>query len=207
MQPLRLEALCSQCSSRPTEALAQLVRQFLDRYCGTLAVESGHLSCESQRHWVQAAVESQTYAPTAAQQRHVLKALVHADRLERFLAQRFPSSKRFGIEGCEAAIPGLLALCAAFAEGGGRRVELAMAHRCVYWFGDKYCKVPALNIWAFFCVSYMAGYMAGCVPGCVAGYAVVTYILYVHPYAYSCAASAHNHSVLEVRKGAPRAPA
>lgn len=129
-KPLRLKALTADRSLANSHTpLAQLVQALLDRYCDTLAVESGHLSCEAQRHWVQAAVESRAYASTPAQQRHVLKALVHADTLERFLAHRFPKSKRFGIEGCEAAIPGLLALCAAFAQGGGRRVELAMAHR------------------------------------------------------------------------------
>lgn len=129
--PLRLGALPPPPPTATPAPLAHLIRSLLDRYCGTLAVETGHLSCAAQREWVQEAVESRAHAPVPAQQRHVLKALVHADTLERFLAQRFPSSKRFGIEGCEAAIPGLLALCAAFAQRGGRRVELAMAHRFV----------------------------------------------------------------------------
>lgn len=124
-EPLRLTGPTVNASA----PLAQRIRALLDCHCGTLAVESGHLSCTAQREWVQDAVESHRYAPTPSQQRHVLRSLVHADTLERFLEHRFPSSKRFGIEGCEATIPGLLALCAAFAEHGGRRVELAMAHR------------------------------------------------------------------------------
>jgi 2-oxoglutarate dehydrogenase E1 component len=33
-----------------------------------------------------------------------------AESLERFLAESFPSHKRFGIEGCDALVPGLHAI-------------------------------------------------------------------------------------------------
>ena len=48
---------------------------------------------------------------------------------ERFFAQKFPASKRFGLEGCEALIPGLQAGCARLAVHGVQRVEIGMAHR------------------------------------------------------------------------------
>ncbi len=129
--PLHLHALYNTMGSIPTKTthpLTNLIQALLSVYCRTLAVEAGHMSCAQQRAWVADAVEA-GQATTREQRRHTLRALVHADILERFLAARFPSSKRFGVEGCEVLIPGLLGLCAAFAERGGQRVELAMAHR------------------------------------------------------------------------------
>lgn len=52
-----------------------------------------------------------------------------ADAFERFLADRFPASKRFGLEGCESVIPGLSALCARASRSGVSRIEIGMAHR------------------------------------------------------------------------------
>jgi hypothetical protein len=52
-----------------------------------------------------------------------------ADSLERFLSVKFPSSKRFGLEGCEALLPGLHALIRASAGHGVERIMLGMAHR------------------------------------------------------------------------------
>ena len=52
-----------------------------------------------------------------------------AEVFERFLAQKFPSSKRFGLEGCDALIPALHAFTRAAAAHGCERIELGMAHR------------------------------------------------------------------------------
>eukprot|EP00960_Hanusia_phi_P073852 768101-Hanusia_phi.AAC.4 len=47
----------------------------------------------------------------------------------RFLGDKFPAVKRFGIEGAEAVLPGLHALVTRGAELGVEGVELGMAHR------------------------------------------------------------------------------
>jgi 2-oxoglutarate dehydrogenase E1 component len=57
-----------------------------------------------------------------------------AEIFERFLATKFPSSKRFGLEGCDAVIPALHAFTRAAAVYGCERVELGMSHR--YAFSD-----------------------------------------------------------------------
>lgn len=45
--------------------------------------------------------------------------LIKADSLEKFLAHRFPSAKRFGLEGAEATVPGIQAVVDAAAAVGG----------------------------------------------------------------------------------------
>ena len=52
-----------------------------------------------------------------------------AELFERFLAGKFPSSKRFGLEGCDAVIPALHAFTRAAAAQGTNRIEVGMSHR------------------------------------------------------------------------------
>jgi 2-oxoglutarate dehydrogenase E1 component len=61
--------------------------------------------------------------------RAVLRRLVRADSLEKFLAERFPSAKRFGLEGAETLIPGLQAVVEAAAGVGTESIVMGMAHR------------------------------------------------------------------------------
>jgi 2-oxoglutarate dehydrogenase E1 component len=53
----------------------------------------------------------------------VLRWLLAAQGFEQFLSRKFPASKRFGLEGCEALLPGLLALVETAAESGVRKVR------------------------------------------------------------------------------------
>lgn len=53
----------------------------------------------------------------------VLRWLLAAQGFEQFLSRKFPASKRFGLEGCEALLPGLLALVEAGADAGLRKVR------------------------------------------------------------------------------------
>jgi 2-oxoglutarate dehydrogenase E1 component len=40
----------------------------------------------------------------------ILDRLMWSDAFERFVASKFPSEKRFGLEGCESLIPGMKAM-------------------------------------------------------------------------------------------------
>jgi len=53
----------------------------------------------------------------------VLRWLLAAQGFEQFLSRKFPASKRFGLEGCEALLPGLLALVESGAQAGLKRVS------------------------------------------------------------------------------------
>lgn len=59
----------------------------------------------------------------------MVKHLALADRFERFLAKRFNTAKRFGVEGLETLIPGLNAVLDEAAVQGVTNVVLGMAHR------------------------------------------------------------------------------
>lgn len=71
----------------------------------------------------------------------MLRWLLAAQGFEQFLSRKFPASKRFGLEGCEALLPGLLALVEAAAESGVRKVRTPVS--C--------CVCPASALW--FCTT------------------------------------------------------
>ncbi|KAK9823055.1 hypothetical protein WJX81_005034 [Elliptochloris bilobata] len=108
----------------------ELLEHLQAAYCSTLAVELDHLTSLEEQEWLARAVEARAQRPLPAQQQlGILRALLRTDMFERFLADRFPHSKRFGVEGCEALLPGLLAMAEHCASHGVQRLEVGMAHR------------------------------------------------------------------------------
>jgi 2-oxoglutarate dehydrogenase E1 component len=51
------------------------------------------------------------------------------DEFAQFIATKFNTHKRFGLEGCESFIPGLKACIDSLVENGGSRVVIGMPHR------------------------------------------------------------------------------
>ncbi|GAQ84781.1 2-oxoglutarate dehydrogenase E1 component [Klebsormidium nitens] len=100
-------------------------------YCGTLTVEYEHVNTKEQKEWVRSMVERPVnrsfFSPS--EKRLILRRLLYTDQLERFFATKFPSAKRFGIEGCESLMAGLFALAERAAQSGVENIELGMAHR------------------------------------------------------------------------------
>ena len=81
-----------------------------------------------QLSWVLEAIEKRS-ALRNEERKDVLYSLVRTAAFENFLTKHFPASKRFGIEGCEALIPGLIAIARRAGELGVTRIEIGMAHR------------------------------------------------------------------------------
>uniref|UniRef100_A0A061RGW0 2-oxoglutarate dehydrogenase E1 component n=1 Tax=Tetraselmis sp. GSL018 TaxID=582737 RepID=A0A061RGW0_9CHLO len=61
--------------------------------------------------------------------RHLLRSLISTDAMEAFLGEKFPASKRFSMEGCEAVVPGLEAAVATLGALGVASVQVGMPHR------------------------------------------------------------------------------
>lgn len=97
-------------------------------YCGPLGWEYGHCTTEEERCWWAGRAERPD-ALTRPERRWLLHRLLRAEVLEDFLAALFPASKRFGLEGCEALVPGVEGLVRRSAGLGVLRMEMGMAHR------------------------------------------------------------------------------
>ena len=98
------------------------------RMAHTTAWEVSHLRQESHKEWLERAA-ARLEAPDVVTRRRNLVHLLRASTLEQFLGEKFPSSKRFGIEGEESLIPGLAALVQQLSRHGVRHVGMGMAHR------------------------------------------------------------------------------
>jgi len=106
-----------------------LFTRLRDVYCGTMSVECEHLTSAEKKRWLRAQVECGPHTATKEEKKVTLERLTTADGLETFLAEKFPSAKRFGLEGAESLVPGLQAFIEHAAESDVDCVVIGMAHR------------------------------------------------------------------------------
>jgi len=110
-------------------------RQMLDilkrTYCGTFAVEFMHISDPDEKSWLQQRIEGKdkeiSFTPQG--KRAILKKLVEAEAFERFLHKRYPGTKRFGLDGGEAAVPALEQIIKRGGALGVDEIIVGMPHR------------------------------------------------------------------------------
>ena len=98
-------------------------------YCGKVGFEYMHIPEIYKCNWIRERIEVHKKPYTKAEKDQILERLAFADIFERFLATKFGTAKRFGLEGCEAMIPGMKALVDRSSELGVRNVLMGMAHR------------------------------------------------------------------------------
>ena len=100
-------------------------------YCATVGAEFMHIVDEAEKLWVQQRLESVRAHPSydADAKSMILERLTAAEGLEKYLQNRYPGTKRFGLEGGESLIP---ALHECLQRAGGHGIVetvIAMAHR------------------------------------------------------------------------------
>ncbi|GAC1533409.1 MAG: multifunctional oxoglutarate decarboxylase/oxoglutarate dehydrogenase thiamine pyrophosphate-binding subunit/dihydrolipoyllysine-residue succinyltransferase subunit [Acidimicrobiales bacterium] len=100
-----------------------------DAYCRTIGVEYMHIQEPDQKRWIQDHVEGVPATLTTEEQRHILSRLNAAEAFERFLQTKYVGQKRFGLEGAEAVIPLLDAVCDEAAREGVTEAVVGMGHR------------------------------------------------------------------------------
>lgn len=78
---------------------------------GAIGIEYTHVPDRKQCDWLRARFEvPQRYTFSKEEKRMILDRLIWSDSFERFVATKWSSEKRFGLEGCESLIPGMKAL-------------------------------------------------------------------------------------------------
>jgi len=98
-------------------------------YCSTIGYEISHISDETQKAWLLERVEGTAAAPSREEKRAILGKLVEVKGFERYLDKKFVGTKRFGLDGAEAAIPALEHIVRRGAALGVEEVVIGMAHR------------------------------------------------------------------------------
>ena len=111
---------------KATDILKRLRRTYSD----TLTVEYTHLTSANKKSWLRKRFEPEQATEISKEQKiKIMKRLTVADGFEEYLAEAFPSAKRFGLEGAEGVVPGLIALVERAADQKCECIVLGMAHR------------------------------------------------------------------------------
>ena len=114
-----------------TATLREILSVLRDTYCGTIGVEFMHMGDPEQKRWIQERIEGiRNHTEfTAKGKRAILERLTAAETFERFLDKKYTGTKRFGIEGAEAAIPALEQIIKRGGQLGVREIVIGMPHR------------------------------------------------------------------------------
>lgn len=123
-----LEELASQPPGKVT--LRKILQQLRNTYCGTLGVEYMHMASTDRCNWIRERVENPRWLNYDKEKKqHLLERLCFADTFETFLAQKFNTTKRFGLDGGEAIVPALKDAIDRASELGAHSFVLGMPHR------------------------------------------------------------------------------
>jgi 2-oxoglutarate dehydrogenase E1 component len=111
--------------------LREIVAILQRTYCQTIGVEFMHISNAEQKSWLQERIEGKDKEITFTREgkRAILNKLVEAEGFERYCDVKFTGTKRFGLDGAEAMIPGLEQIIKRGGALGIKEIVLGMAHR------------------------------------------------------------------------------
>ncbi|PKI16070.1 2-oxoglutarate dehydrogenase E1 component [Colwellia sp. 12G3] len=114
-----------------TMKLGDLYKALKNTYCGSIGAEYMHMTSTVEKRWIQQRLESVQSKATLSidQKTELLKGLIAADGLEKYLGAKFPGAKRFSLEGGDALVPMLKELITRAGAAGTKEVVMGMAHR------------------------------------------------------------------------------
>ncbi|MBN9334487.1 2-oxoglutarate dehydrogenase E1 component [Devosia sp.] len=100
-------------------------------YCGTVGIEFMHISDPEAKQWIQERIEGPDKEITfsAEGKKAILNKLIEAEGFEKFLDVKYTGTKRFGLDGSEAAIPALEQIIKRGGALGIKDIVVGMAHR------------------------------------------------------------------------------
>ncbi len=116
---------------RESATLREIMAILRETYCGHIGVEFMHIQNPEQKAWIQRKVEGAPWAGgfDAESKRTILRQLTEAEGFEAFCQRRYVTTKRFGLEGGEAAIPAMHAVIETAARAGANEIDIGMPHR------------------------------------------------------------------------------
>lgn len=102
-----------------------------ERFCGTIGFETGHLQDETRRVWWMHQIAARGPRAGTVERDPVrsFERLVRATLFEQFLQTKYPSVKRFGLEGAESVLVALDHVRTLAHGAGMAHLVLGMAHR------------------------------------------------------------------------------
>lgn len=113
-----------------TLTLREIIRRLETTYCGHIGVEFMFINNVEQCQWIRQKFETPGILQFSnSEKRTLLARLVRSTRFEDFLARKWSSEKRFGLEGCEVLIPALKMIIDKSSAAGIESIIMGMPHR------------------------------------------------------------------------------
>ncbi|RMF10499.1 MAG: 2-oxoglutarate dehydrogenase E1 component [Alphaproteobacteria bacterium] len=114
-----------------TATMREILEILQRTYCSTVGVEFMHIFQPEEKAWIQGRIEGREKEIqfTVEGKRAILQKLTEAEVFEQFLARKYIGTKRFGLDGGEAAIPALEGVIKTGGHLGVKEIVLGMAHR------------------------------------------------------------------------------
>ena len=107
----------------------QLLEKLRSTYCSRIGYEFMHINDAEQKTWLQRRIEGEPINFTLEGKKAILNKLIEAEGFEKFSANRFVGTKRFGLDGGEATIPALEQIIKRGSQLGISEIVVGMAHR------------------------------------------------------------------------------
>ncbi len=126
-RPIFLDNVLGLETATINEMLAILKRT----YCSTMGIEFMHISDPAEKAWLQERIEGPDKGVAFSRRGKlaILSKLIEAETFERFLHKRYPGTKRFGLDGGEAAVPALEQIIKRGGALGVNEIIVGMPHR------------------------------------------------------------------------------
>ncbi|XP_022707185.1 2-oxoglutarate dehydrogenase, mitochondrial-like [Varroa jacobsoni] len=110
--------------------LREILRRLENVYCGSIGVEYMFINDLDQCNWIREKFETPGVMNLNADKKKLLmKRLLRSTKFEEFLAKKWVSEKRFGLEGCEVLIPAMKTVIDRSSELGVDSIVMGMPHR------------------------------------------------------------------------------
>ncbi|XP_043492434.1 2-oxoglutarate dehydrogenase, mitochondrial isoform X4 [Polistes fuscatus] len=131
--------------------LREILKRLEQTYCGHIGVEFMFINSLEQCNWIRQKMETPGIMEvTNDEKRLILARLTRATRFEAFLARKWSSEKRFGLEGCEILIPAMKQVIDKSTELGVESIVMGMPHRGRLNVLANVCRKPLSQIFTQF---------------------------------------------------------
>ncbi|XP_024944925.1 2-oxoglutarate dehydrogenase, mitochondrial isoform X3 [Cephus cinctus] len=131
--------------------LREILKRLEAAYCGHIGVEFMFINSLEQCNWIRQKMETPGIMEiTNDEKRLILARLTRATGFEAFLARKWSSEKRFGLEGCEILIPAMKQVIDKSTELGVESIVMGMPHRGRLNVLANVCRKPLSQIFTQF---------------------------------------------------------
>ncbi|XP_060516613.1 2-oxoglutarate dehydrogenase complex component E1 isoform X5 [Cylas formicarius] len=131
--------------------LREILRRLELSYCRHIGVEFMFINSLEQCNWIRQRLETPGCMDLSNEQKRLILArLTRATGFESFLARKWSSEKRFGLEGCEMLIPAMKTVIDKSTELGVESIVMGMPHRGRLNVLANVCRKPLYQLFTQF---------------------------------------------------------